>query len=107
MITFGSPLDKTAFLFRTQVSSARNLREALAARQQPSILDYQKFRPIETFRWINIHAPADIISGQLDYYDASDRTNLTDVNPVINLVDPEATTLLLAHVQYWDNATLH
>lgn len=81
-ITFGSPLDKTAFLFRTQVSSARNLREALAARQQPLILDYQKFRPLETFRWINIHAPADIISGHLDYYDAKDVTGLTDINPV-------------------------
>ncbi|MBZ5664947.1 MAG: lipase family protein [Acidobacteriia bacterium] len=108
LITFGSPLDKTAFLFRTQVSSARNLREALAARKQPLILDYQKFRPLDTFRWINIHAPADIISGHLDYYDASDITNLEDVmNPVRNFVDPDATTPLLAHVQYWENAELH
>lgn len=107
LITFGSPLDKTAFLFRTQVSSARNLREALAARKQPLILDYQKFRPLRTFQWINIYAPADIISGHLDYYDASDTTNLEDVNPVTNVVDPEATTPLLAHVQYWENAKLH
>jgi hypothetical protein len=107
LITFGSPLDKTAFLFRTQVSSARNLREALAARVQPLILDYQKFRPLGTFQWINIYAPADIISGQLDYYDASDTADLTDVNRVTNIVDPEATTPLLAHVQYWESATLH
>jgi hypothetical protein len=104
-ITFGSPLDKTAFLFRTQVSSARNLREALAARQQPLILDYEKFRPA-SFRWINIHAPADIISGSLEYYDASDPTGLTGINRIHNVIDPEATTPLLAHVQYWENAKL-
>ena len=107
LITFGSPLDKTAFLFRTQVGSARNLREALAARVQPLILDYQKFRPLDSFRWINIHAPADIISGHLDYYDATDTTGLKGINPVINMIDPEATTPLLAHVQYWENAMLH
>jgi hypothetical protein len=108
LITFGSPLDKTAFLFRTQVSSARNLREALAARKQPLILDYEKFRPLDTFRWINIHAPADIISGHLNYYDATDTTGLEAVlNPVRNVIDPEATTPLLAHVQYWENAKLH
>jgi hypothetical protein len=107
LITFGSPLDKTAFLFRTQVSSARNLREALAAGMQPLILDYQKFRPLETFQWINIHAPADIISGSLEYYDASDTTGLGGVNPVKNVIDPEATTFLRAHVQYWENSTLH
>jgi hypothetical protein len=78
LITFGSPLDKTAFLFRTQVSSARNLREALAARKQPLILDYQKFRPLDTVRWINIHAPADIISGHLNYYDATDTAGLDE-----------------------------
>ena len=104
LITFGSPLDKTAFLFRTQVSSARNLREALAARQQPLILDYTKFRPLETFRWINIYSPADIISGSLEYYDVE---GLPGYNGVINVKDPEATMPLLAHVQYWNNAELH
>lgn len=104
LITFGSPLDKTAFLFRTQVSDARNLREALAARQQPLILDYVKFRPLESFRWINIHAPMDIISGPLDYYDVE---GLDGYNGIINLEDPEATRPLLAHVQYWNNAELH
>ncbi len=107
LITFGSPLDKTAFLFRTQVSSARNLREALAARKQPLILDYEKFRPIDRFRWINIHAPADIISGHLAYYDATDKTGLKDVNMIDNVIDRDATTPLLAHVQYWENAKLH
>ena len=104
LITFGSPLDKTAFLFRTQVSDARNLREALAARQQPLILDYMKFRPLESFKWINIFSPADIVSGSLEYYDVKD---LPGYNGIINVRDPEATTPLLAHVQYWSNAELH
>jgi hypothetical protein len=104
LITFGSPLDKTAFLFRTQVSSARSLREALAARQQPLILDYQKFRPLKTFRWVNIFSPADIISGSLDYYDVE---GLAGYNGIVNVKDPEATTPLLAHVQYWNNSELH
>jgi hypothetical protein len=104
LITFGSPLDKTAFLFRTQVSSARSLREALAARQQPLILDYKKFRPLETFKWINIYSPRDIVSGSLDYYDVK---GLDGYNGVENIRDREATTPLLAHVQYWDNTELH
>jgi hypothetical protein len=110
LITFGSPLDKTAFLFRTQVSDARNLREALAARQQPLILDYVKFRPLETFRWVNIYSPADIVSGSLEYYDVEfdhDGKKLPGYNKVDNRIDHEATTPLLAHVQYWNNAELH
>jgi len=104
LITFGSPLDKTAFLFRTQVSSARSLREALAARQQPLILNYEKFRPLKSFQWINIYAPRDIISGSLEYYDVK---GLPGYNGVINVKDPEARRPLLAHVQYWNNAELH
>ncbi|HZR58749.1 MAG TPA: hypothetical protein VFA74_17905 [Terriglobales bacterium] len=107
LITFGSPLDKTAFLFRTQVSSARNLREALAARQQPLILDYEKFRPLDRFRWINIHAAADIVSGHLDYYDLPHGHNVSGFNPVQNIVDHDARIPLLAHVEYWENPTLH
>jgi hypothetical protein len=114
LITFGSPLDKTAFLFRTQVSSARNLREALAARQQPLILDYGRFRPRATFRWINIWSSRDYISGQLDYYDiAANQAKLPGNrpygrrNPVINCIDPDARRPMLAHTQYWDNSKLH
>jgi hypothetical protein len=109
LITFGSPLDKTAFLFRTQVKSARNLRESLAARQQPLIMDYSKYRPIKSFRWINIYSPMDIISGSLKYYDIAANAMGCDPsrNPVENRIDPEARTPLLAHIQYWENDALH
>jgi hypothetical protein len=39
LLTFGSPLDKTAFLFRAQ-SEFSDVREALAAATQPLIVDY-------------------------------------------------------------------
>jgi len=102
LITFGSPLDKTAFLFRTQVSSARNLREALAARQQPLILDYEQYRP-KGFQWVNLYSRWDVISGHLDYYDSE---GLPGYNPVCNCVDPQAWIPLLAHIQYWNDDAL-
>jgi pimeloyl-ACP methyl ester carboxylesterase len=88
LITFGSPLDKIAFLFRTQVSSQRFLREALAARKQPLILDYAKFRPNRSFRWINIYSSADFVSGPLKYYDTPERDGRAsppDRHPVQNI----------------------
>jgi hypothetical protein len=65
LLTLGSPLDKTAFLFRTQKDDAP-LREALAAAAQPMIVSYAN-RPE---RWINIWSPFDWISGSIEYYDA-------------------------------------
>ena len=47
-------------------------------------------------RWVSIYSPWDIISGALEYYDvpgASDRRH------VANQKDPDATTLLMAHVE--------
>ncbi len=64
LLTLGSPLDKTAFLFRTQKDHAP-LREALAAAAQPMIVSYSN-RPA---RWVNIWSPFDWISGSLEYYD--------------------------------------
>ncbi len=64
LLTLGSPLDKTAFLFRTQKDHVP-LREALAAAAQPMIVSYAN-RPA---RWVNIWSPFDWISGSLEYYD--------------------------------------
>ncbi len=97
LVTFGSPLDKTAFIFGAQ-GSGTEAREALSASLQPLITD-ERVRP----RWVNIYSPWDIISGSLDYYDRPDRSNR---NAVENILDPDATTLLAAHVEYWRNPTL-
>src|SRR3990172_751702 len=64
LLTFGSPLDKTAFIFRTQTKQAV-VREALAAAKQPLIQSYD-YRPA---RWINIWSRHDWISGAINYYD--------------------------------------
>ena len=97
LLTFGSPLDKTAFIFGV-LGRRAEAREALAAAVQPLIAD-ESVRP----RWINIHSPWDPISGSLDFYDLPDRSNR---HAVENVRDPDATTLLLAHLEYWKNPTL-
>lgn len=107
-ITFGSPLDKTAFLFRTQISGEHYLREALAALRQPLILSYAKFRPRE-FRWVNIYSRADVVSGPLTYYDEPLTPGTKPDphrNPVVNVVDYQAWIPFYAHVQYWNNTRL-
>ena len=97
LLTFGSPLDKTAFIFAAQ-GTGTEAREAIAASFQPLITDEQ-VRP----RWVNIYSRWDIISGSLDYYDRKDRSNR---NAVENIRDRKATTLLAAHVEYWRNDKL-
>jgi len=101
LVTFGSPLDKTAFLFRAQ-SEFSDVREAMAAAAQPLITDYAN-RPI----WINVYATGDPISGHLDYYDAPDAKPSADARggAVANVRDDEAWIPLVAHTQYWTNRT--
>jgi len=112
-LTFGSPLDKTAFVFAVQARGTSEAREALAGSVQPLIVDYD-FRPE---RWLNIWSPWDIISGSLDLYDfpvrgervRKETTKLfaaTAGKRVENLRDPAATTLLVAHTEYWKNELL-
>lgn len=105
LITFGSPLDKTAFIFRMQAGSDQDwIREQLAASVQPLIVSYEQYRP-HTFRWINIWSRMDIISGSLDYYD-DPALSANDPRRIQNVVDPDARTPLVAHVQYWNNQLL-
>ncbi len=98
-LTFGSPLDKTAFIFAIQHRRTTQAREALAASAQPMLQDYA-WRPD---RWVNIYSPWDIISGALEYYDLP---GSSDRRQVMNRMDQNATTLLMAHVEYWENEML-
>jgi hypothetical protein len=97
LLTFGSPLDKTAFIFAAQ-GSGTEAREAIAAASQPLITN-EEDRP----RWVNIYSRWDIISGSLEYYDKKNRSNR---HAVENIKDLNATTLLAAHVEYWRNDKL-
>jgi hypothetical protein len=103
MLTFGSPLDKTAFVFAAQGDKTTATREALAATLQPLIEEYVPFRDI---RWINIHSPRDIISGPLGFYDDPGAEGYTAQRKVDNICDSDAMIPLVAHTEYWDNTTL-
>jgi hypothetical protein len=93
LITFGSPLDKTAFIFSRQVrGAALDIREGLALAVQPLIRERTYRRHM---RWLNIYSQADIISGPLDYYGV-----------VHNIADPYSRVPLYAHVQYWKSPWL-
>jgi len=98
-LTFGSPLDKTTFVFAIQYRRTTQAREALVASAQPMLQGYE-WRP---GRWVNIYSPWDIISGSLEYFDLP---GSSDPRRVDNLRDREATTLLMAHVEYWENGLL-
>jgi hypothetical protein len=95
-MTFGSPLDKTAFIFRTQKEEDSGLREAAAAAVQPMILDYGN-RPLN---WVNLYSHSDWISGSLEYYDHQNE-GIGGEKRVKNILDPEATSPLVAHTEYW------
>lgn len=98
-LTFGSPLDKTAFVFGVAGKDTTEAREALAASVQPMICDY-RFRPA---RWVNLFSAWDVVSGSLDFYDPP---GSTDPRRVENRRDPQASTLLAAHLEYWENPLL-
>jgi hypothetical protein len=104
LITFGSPLDKTAFLFRNQPNALDDpLREQMAAASQPLITGYDNRAP--HFKWTNIWSPQDIISGSLDYYD--DPTDPAyPTKKIDNQQDPHANKFIVAHTQYWNNDLL-
>ena len=89
LLTVGSPLDKTAFVFATSYARSNETREALAALSQPLIADERIHAAIP---WVNVYAFADPVSGTLDLY-----------GPLTNVPDPDATTPLLAHNEYWEN----
>jgi len=99
MLTFGSPLDKTAFLFRTK-GSTDELSQAAAAAWQPMIRAYG-FRPA---KWINIWSWFDIVSAPLHYYDVPG--NAGGAQRIMNITDAEAFVPLVAHTEYWNDDLL-
>jgi hypothetical protein len=108
LLTFGSPLDKVAFVFAAQGTETSETRERFAATTRPLIQSYR----YRTFPWINVYSDQDLISGKLDFYDnPGDPQSKGQINPaypgelreVKNEIDSAAHTPLLAHVQYWQN----
>jgi hypothetical protein len=100
LITFGSPLDKTAFVFRTQAEKSP-VREAIAATVQPLIQTVESGRP--AIPWVNLWSSQDIVSGELNFYSAPGGETADGVK---NRTDPDADIPLYAHVQFWENKAL-
>ncbi len=98
-LTFGSPLEKIAFVFSTRATTYA--REALATALQPLISDYA-FRP---FRWINVFSPRDPISGRLTSFDDASQP-LYRKRRIRNLRDRGAVLPLLAHLEYFSDPVL-
>lgn len=96
LLTFGSPLDKTAFFFRTQTDGAPT-REALAENLQSLIHDL-KYRQ---FPWVNVYATRDIFAGSLDFYDVPGDQPLPTGCRVFNVIDAKARTPILSHTEYY------
>jgi hypothetical protein len=104
MVTFGSPLNKTAFLFTIQGKDTLHIRERLASTVQPLIMSYPKFRKL---KWINVYSRNDIVSGDLKFYDLPGYQDdpVPDI-AVQNVKDRDAVVPLVAHVAYWKNKTV-
>lgn len=95
LLTFGSPLDKTAFIFRTQKSALEvSAREKLASAVQPLIQSYGNRR----CRWINIWSRSDWISGPLGYYD---QPQPPPNQGVCNIENNGSRNPGTAHTEYW------
>lgn len=110
LLTFGSPLDKSAFVFRTQIESA-DYREALAAAVQPliepgTVEEGKSPSRGRTIPWVNIYSPFDPVSGPVDFYDPPKAETPEGHLPVDNDVDHQAFIFGQAHVTYWKNPTL-
>jgi len=101
-VTFGSPLNKTAYIFRTQRGKQSELRETMSAAIQPLISSYAN----RTMPWVNLHSRNDWIGGPLQYYDTVPPDPADPARGVRNCEDREARTPLMAHVELWNGRAL-
>ncbi len=102
LITFGSPLDKTAYLFsRSTQRVGMAARAALAATVQPLVADEEVRMKI---KWQNVWSPLDIFSGELNFYepDPSAGEQFPPEARVDNQLEWAATKPIAAHTEYWD-----
>lgn len=101
LLTFGSPLDKTAFIFAQHDPHGGTERDALAASVQPLIAREREFR------WVNVWTRFDILGGCLDFYDTPQDDEDPNFQRVDNVPDPHAITPLLAHTEFWKNTLIY
>lgn len=96
LATFGSPLDKIAYVFSLDADDTTETREALATSVQPLLQDYARYRRM---KWVNIYAERDIIGGKLDFFDNDDP--VYEKYRIENIKDEDALIPLLSHNELW------
>jgi len=108
LVTFGSPLDKTAFFFREHTAKDQYIRRQIiehlfSFKAKP--LDLQKndvrventIAPkLNSIQWINFYDDLDPVSGHLDFY-------RVDENIKMSLGKPWG----LAHIAYWSDSQMY
>jgi hypothetical protein len=101
LLTMGSPLDKVAYVYSTLSTDTDLTREILAGAAKPLISDP---RARANLAWVNFWSPNDVISGRLDYFDG---LPVPAVGPIINVRDPDATTPIVAHGEYFEHPLMY
>jgi hypothetical protein len=100
LLTFGSPLDKVAYVYATITAATRMTREKLVGAAKPLTSDPASRRDLA---WINLWSPNDVISGALEYYDDP---QAAAPPRILNVRDPHATTPIVAHGEYYEHPLL-
>jgi len=110
LLTFGSPLNKTYYLFKTEVAEKQSIRAQILSslhgvRKLPSGSDYGglKLRPYvipvpRRLRWVNVAGLMDPVGARLRYYEV-------EVNQL--LTSRRYWNPLTAHTNYWDDPDFH
>ncbi|MBV8520033.1 MAG: hypothetical protein JO197_21755 [Acidobacteria bacterium] len=101
LLTFGSPLDKTAFVFARNDPHGGSERDALASSVQPLIARERDFA------WVNVWTPFDILGGSLEFYDTPEGDPDRNEPRVVNKIDPDAITPIAAHNEFWHNSLIY
>jgi hypothetical protein len=100
LVTFGSPLDKVVYFFRTTVPSSQTIRmhildEVHGLRRHATSLndrqihDRKPFASGGNFNWLNVYYPWDLVSARLSYFEDVDDRRLW------------SSSWLICHTQYW------
>jgi hypothetical protein len=103
LLTFGSPLDKVYYFFRTEVGDEEAVRAQILSslhgfRKEGSKREYGELKlaryrvpELKDFRWWNVYSSVDFVSGHLDFYKLDRQVHRGYWNPVT------------AHIAYWND----
>jgi hypothetical protein len=98
-LTLGSPLDKAAFLFRTDQGTGLSVRTRLLSALQPLTSD-RLLR--ERLPWVNFFSGFDPISGSLVFFDPPS-LGPDWIGRVVNVHDRRSSIPVEAHTAYWQH----